>query len=32
MGGKWEIVGSGVQDEHMQTGIYRMNKQQGPTV
>ena len=32
-GGEWERVGVGVWDQQMQTGIYRMDKQQqGPTV
>ena len=28
----WERDGLGVWDQHMQTGIHRMDKQQGPTV
>ena len=31
-GGWWETVGLGVWDQQMQTGIYRMDKQQGPIV
>ena len=31
-GGGWERVALGVWDQHMQTDIYRMDKQQGPTV
>ena len=31
-GGVWERVGVGVWHQQMQTGIYRMDKQQGPTV
>ena len=31
-GGDWERVGVGVWVQHMQTDIYRMDKQQGPTV
>ena len=31
-GREWERVGLGVWDQQMQTGIYRMDKQQGPTV
>ena len=31
-GGGWERVGVGVWDQQMQAGIYRMDKQQGPTV
>ena len=30
--GGWESVGLGVWDQQMQTGIYRMAKQQGPTI
>ena len=30
-GGESERVGLGVWDQQMQTGIYRMDKQQGPT-
>ena len=31
-GGAWERGGEGVWHQQMQTGIYRMDKQQGPTV
>ena len=31
-GGGWERDGVGVWDQQMQTGICRMDKQQGPTV
>ena len=31
-GGGWGKDGLGVWDQQMQTGIYRMDKQQGPTV
>ena len=31
-GGDWERVGVRVWDQQMQTMIYRMDKQQGPTV
>ena len=31
-GERWERVGLGVWDQQMETGIYRMDKQQGPTV
>ena len=31
-GGEGGRVGWGVWDQQMQTGIYRMDKQQGPTV
>ena len=31
-GGCWERDGLGVWDQQMQTGIYRMDEQQGPTV
>ena len=31
-GSGWETDGLGVWDQQMQTGIYRMDKQQGPTV
>ena len=31
-GGGWGRVGLGVWDQQMQTSIYRMDKQQGPTV
>ena len=32
VGGGWERVGLGVWDLQMQTGVYRMDKQQSPTV
>ena len=31
-GGGWERNGLGVWDQQMQTGIYRMDKQQGLTI
>ena len=31
-GGRWRRDGVGVWDQQMQTIIYRMDKQQGPTV
>ena len=31
-GGGWERVVGGFGDQQMQTGIYRIDKQQGPTV
>ena len=31
-GGGWERVGWGVWNQQMQTGVYRMDRQQGPTV
>ena len=31
-GGGWQRVGLGVQDYRTQTGIYRMDKQQAPTM
>ena len=30
--GGWEMDGLGVWDQQMQTGIYRMDTQQGPTI